>query len=78
VVAILYDDTGHRIAEVPISTGKHYSKFVSDIFPDIEKPFHGYMHIHHGGSYDAVHAIALLIEYRSHGWELTSLPLSTR
>jgi len=75
VLAVLYDDSGNRIEETLISTGKHYSKFISEIFPGIEKPFSGYLLIHHGGTYDKVHALALLIEYRSGGWELTSLPL---
>ena len=76
VIAILYDDSGNKIGETPVTIGKHYSKFVSEIFPDIPKPFRGYLLIQHGGSSDKVHAIALMIEYRSDGWELTSLPVN--
>lgn len=75
VGAVLFNDLGVRIGETTVSLGKHYSKFVSDIFPDLEKPFRGYMLIQHGGSYNRVHALALLIEYRSGGWELTALPI---
>ena len=71
----IYDDSGTRIGETTITIENHYSKFVSEIFPDLPKPFHGYLQVQHGGSFDTVHAIALMIEYRSNGWELTSLPL---
>jgi hypothetical protein len=75
VRATLFDDSGARIREASISIEKHYSKFVSEIFPDLVNPFRGYVLIEHGGEFDKVHAIALMIEYRSGGWELTSLPL---
>lgn len=75
VLATLYDDSGTKVGETTLSVPKHFSKFVPDFFPTIEKPFQGYLTIRHGGSYDRVHAIALLIEYRADGWELTSLPV---
>jgi hypothetical protein len=75
VLATLYDDSGANVAETLVTIGHHSSVFVSDLFPDLEKPFRGYLLIRHGEDYSKVHAIALLIEYRSNGFELTSLPV---
>jgi hypothetical protein len=75
VLAVLYDDEGNRIGDKEIAIGKHYSRFVSEIFSELTKPFSGYLLINHGGNNDKVQALGMLLEYRAAEWEFTSLPI---
>ena len=74
VVVDLYHEEGTEGRELDI--GKHYSGLVTDMFPSLQIPFSGQLVIRHAGrDVDRVYAIALLLEYYSRGWELTSAPV---